>query len=77
MTLVEKLTSIKYKLNKYATSNNKTKVCEYLNVLKSIQNIDASVLKEADIVSCLKELKKNNLKYFINFYLIRFIDNFS
>lgn len=60
MTLVEKLTSIKYKLNKYATSNNKIKVCEYLNVLKSIQNIDASVLKEADIVSCLKELKKNN-----------------
>jgi len=60
MTLVEKLTSIKYKLNKYANSNNKSKLCEYLNVLKSIQTIDASSLKEADIVSCLKELKKNH-----------------
>jgi hypothetical protein len=60
MAIVEKLNSIKYKLNKYSNTNNNDKINVYLNALNNIQNIDQSVLKETEIVNCLKTLKKSN-----------------
>lgn len=60
MAIVEKLNSIKYKLNKYSNTNNNDKISVYLNALNNIQNIDQSVLKETEIVNCLKTLKKSS-----------------
>ncbi|CAF0813386.1 unnamed protein product [Brachionus calyciflorus] len=56
--LAEKLNLIKVKLEKYSQNKDVIKLKGYLNELNNIENINLELLKETQIVDCLKKLKK-------------------